>query len=849
MGFLERVRKGISLFGLWTSILIALTPLRQAWAAAHHATPPRRGLALWPAAWRALRARPAEPAPLSTYTTLGAVRSHAASSRGVAIICANATLHVTVLAPDLLRLQVQRDGEDLDTFSYAIARADETWPATPFTVRTEPAALIVETEAIVLRVRTDGAEIALNDRRDGREITRIVWGPGWRDRALACSFGLATGERIYGLGEKAFGMDRRGHVYQMWNDDPSGAYVQGKDPLYLNIPFIISGRGPYAGGLFLDNTYRSTVDAGCSQTDRLTLRADGGPLRVYLFAGPTAGAVAERYTELTGRLRLPPLWALGYHQSRWSYTPDSRARDIAAEFRRRSIPCDAIHLDIHHMDGYRCFTWHSQRFPQPARLMHDLHGQGFKVVSLVDCGVKRDRADNVCRDGLAQRVFCTYPDGSLYRGPVWPGDCYFPDFTSPRVRAWWGRQHKGLMETGVDGVWNDMNEPTIFGPTSTTLLDCVRHDWEGRGADHAQAHNVYGLLMARASAEGLAALQPDRRPFVITRAGWAGLQRFAMNWMGDNTSTWEHLRLTIPMIANLGLCGLAFTGPDAGGFAGDCEPDLLARWLQLGVFTPFLRNHSALGTADQEPWAHGEPYESINRRTIALRYHLLPYIYTAFWQCSRSGVPMLRPLFMVWPDDAQAAAIDDQFMFGDALLVAPVMERGATRRTVYLPAGVWYDWWTGTRCDGGCTITVDAPLDRLPLFARAGSAVPGWPAMQFVGERPVDALTLHVFPGDGGSVLYEDDGATPAYQRGDYCVTEIAVQRTEHGIAVERRCSGPFTPVYTEVELAVHGLDATPAPLAHSGDGAALSGAYEAASRTWRWRAPLARTYVIEQRA
>lgn len=847
MSVLERVRRGISLFGLWTSILIMLTPLRHAWAVARHGTA-RRGLARWLACWRILTGKRPPPAPLSTYTVLGPVRDYVRDERSVAIACANGTLHVTVLADDLLRLHVQRVGEPLDTFSYAVARPDEAWPPVAFALADDGAALSIETAAVLLRISKDGGPIDLLDRRDQRTITRLAWGPGWRGAELACSFTLAEGERIHGLGEKAFGLDRRGHVYQMWNDDPSGAYAPGKDPLYLGVPFYMGARGPFAYGVFLDNTYRSTVDAGSTEADRLTLRADGGPLRCYLFAGPTAAAVVARFSELTGRMRLPPLWALGYHQSRWSYTPDSRVRAIAAEFRQRRIPCDAVHLDIDYMDGYRCFTWHPQRFADPAGLIGDLHGQGFKVIPLIDCGVKRDGAYSVYRDGLQQGAFCTFPDGTPYHGPVWPGDCCFPDFTNPRVRAWWREQHTGLIAIGVDGVWNDMNEPTVFGPTSSTLPDCVRHDWEGRGADHAQAHNVYGLLMARASAEALAALRPERRTLVISRAGWAGLQRHAMNWMGDNTSTWEHLRLTVPMIANLGLCGLAFTGPDTGGFAGDCEPELLARWLQLGVCTPFLRNHSAAGTADQEPWVHGEPYESINRRTIALRYHLLPYIYTAFWQCSESGLPMLRPLFLVWPDDEQAERIEDQFMFGDALLAAPVLERGASRRTLYLPAGVWYDWWTGARYDGGCTITVDAPLDTLPLFARAGSAVPAWPAMQFVGERPIDALTLHVFPGNGESVLYEDDGDSTAYIRGEYRVTRFTLRQETGRLTIEQRQSGAYAPPYRALDLIVHGLPAAAQPRLKAGDESEQAGEHDAASGAWRWRTRLAGSYVVTYR-
>ncbi len=808
MSLFERARRGLQLFGLWTSLLIVLTPLRHAYARARCAQPRRRGPALWWAAWRAVTARPRAASPLSAFTLPGALRSYEVSGRCVTMQCERATLHIVVLADDVLRLHVQRPGEPLDAFSYAVARCDEQWPAAPFSVRLEPAALVIETAAVVCRVSRDDSRIAVHDRHSGREVMRSAWGPGWHGDDVACSFQLADEERVYGLGEKAFGMNRRGRVYQMWNDDPSGAYAPGKDPLYLGIPFYLGVRGPHACGVFFDNAHRGAVDAGCSVTDRLTMRACGGPMRWYLLAGPTATDVLRRFTELTGRMRLPPLWVLGYHQSRWSYTPAQRVLQVAAEFRRRRVPCDAIHLDIDYMDGYRCFTWHPQRFPDPPGLVGALHEQGFKLVTIIDPGIKTDRSYKAFGDGLDNGVYCTLADGSLYRGPVWPGDCCFPDFSRASSRAWWGKQCQALTDVGVDGLWNDMNEPTVFGPTSSTLPDCVRHDGDGHPTTHGAVHNVYGLLMARASAEGLEAHRPDRRTFVVTRSGWAGLQRYAMNWMGDNTSTWEHLRLTVPMIANLGLSGLAFTGPDTGGFAGDCEPELLTRWLQLGVFTPFLRNHSAMGTADQEPWAHGEPYESINRQSIELRYHLLPYIYTAFRQCSASGMPMLRPLFLMWPHDLQAAAVDDQFMFGDALLVAPVLEPGARQRDVYLPSGAWYDWWSGRRLAGGRTVGVDAPLDRLPIFARAGAIVPAWPVMQHTGERSIDVLTLYVWVGDGESVLYEDDGASTAYRQGAMRITHLRQQTTDDGLAVERQCEGPYTPSYDAVELRVCGLEA-----------------------------------------
>jgi len=350
------------------------------------------------------------------------------------------------------------------------------------------------------------------------------------------------------------------------------------------------------------------------------------------------------------------------------------------------------------------------------------------------------------------------------------------------------------------------------------MPDCVRFDWEGKGTDFREAHNVYGLLMVRASFEGLRRLRPDRRTLIISRSGWAGLQRYGSHWTGDNQTNWPSLANTIPMVLTLGLSGVAFTGPDTGGFSGNPSGELLTRWNQLSVFTPFFRNHTAVWTADQEPWVHGEPYESLNRAAIELRYRMLPYVYTAFWQCSQTGLPMMRPLFLAFPDDAATVGVQDQFMFGDSLLVAPVLEEGAVRRSVYLPAGRWHDFWNGQAHDGPATIEVDAPLHKLPLFARAGSVIPNWPVMQYVGERAPDPLTLHVFPGSGESLLYEDDGDGWAYKEGGFRLSKFALTAANRGWTLGWSREGRYAPLYSQVEVVIHGLSTTPRALVDGQD-------------------------------
>jgi alpha-glucosidase len=874
----------IPIVGLGLTIRSMLYPLRKAYHAARFADPRRRGPALWWAAWSQISKEGGlnrQPPPSLTpeeYTLLGEVRSHTVDGQTILVQCENANVQLTVLAPDLIRVALQRLGESLDAFSYAIAKPEEQWPPTPFKVRDVSQSLEIWTAKLVCCVSKSPCRIAFFDPSAGSDFERKdapisadKEGLAWHSSEAACFRHLPSTEHVYGLGEKAFGLDRRGRTFEMWNDDPH-AYPPGTEPLYLNIPLFIGLRGEKAYGLFFDNTYRSWLDLGASAPDTLAFRATGGSLCYYFFYGPQVSTVLERYTEMTGRMQLPPLWALGYQQSRWSYMTEARVREIAREFRARRIPCEAIHLDIHYMDGYRCFTWDRQRFPDPARMMADLRADGFKIVPIIDCGIKADRNYSVCRDGMAQAMFCKYPDGTLYSGPVWPGECHFPDFTSPRVREWWGKQYCSLVEMGMEGVWNDMNEPTAMGWAGDTFPDCVRHDWEGRGCDHARAHNIYGMQMARATAEGLQALRPDRRTFVLTRSGWAGLQRYAMNWTGDNQSTWEHLRLTMPMVANLGLSGLAFTGADVGGFGGTPNGELLTRWIQLGVFTPFFRNHTALNTSDQEPWRHGEPYESINRRYIELRYQLLPYIYTAFWQCAQTGLPMLRPLFLGWQNDPHTYTLEDEFMFGDALLIAPVshpsqesprpseedlrpseedLRPSATQRDVYLPEGTWYDWspipevgWSSKCYAGPQTISIKAPLDQLPIFVRAGSVIPAWPIMQYIGQQPVDVLTLHVFPGSGQSVLYEDDGESLEYQSGEFRVTRFSMQSNSNALTIQRTTQGPFEPTCTRVEIVVYSASG---PRSVSADGLSVKDwRFDEATQTLHIRAPLAHMYHIQ---
>ena len=643
-------------------------------------------------------------------------------------------MEVTAVADGVFRVGLFRDGRPSDYASPALA--DHPAPGEPV----EIAAFrdLVEIESIGF---VDGRPRLVTRRRPG--------------------------ERFFACGERTSGLEKTGSHQVFWNIDPPAGHTASFNNLYTSIPFVLSLSEGRSHGLLFDSTGRVEIDLAKVDPARVVYEAAGGDLVFYVVAGPSPREVLDRYTALTGRTPMPPVWALGNQQSRWSYMSADELRAIAAEFRARSIPCDVLYLDIDYMDGYRVFTWDVERFPDPAGLIAELGEQGFRVVTIVDPGVKVDMSYPLYTEGRERGYFCLTHDGAEYNNDVWPGLCAFPDFTDPAVRSWWGARHAGLLDAGVAGVWCDMNEPALFVPRQSTMPGDVVHPGGGRPRWHAEVHNAYGSHMAAATREGLERLRPERRPFVVSRAGYAGLQRHALQWTGDNSSWWEHLWMGMPQLQNLGLSGVAWCGVDIGGFFGDCDGELLARWTEFGAFQPFCRNHSALGTVAQEPWAFGEPWESVCRDMLRLRMRLVPYLYTLFEECHRTGAPVLRPLLFEYPDDPVTYSADDQFLVGDALLVAPITRPGIEHRHVYLPAGAWCHWWTGERFKGPAHILAHAPLGRPALFARANVPVPLGDPVDHTGLPSSLTWLVHAAPGAGESSLYEDagDGYGPCCRR------------------------------------------------------------------------------------
>jgi len=602
--------------------------------------------------------------------------------------------------------------------------------------------------------------------------------------------------------------------------------------MYRSVPFYFGLRRGLGYGIFLDNPYRSFFDFDSKNNGQTSFSAAGGTMNYYFIYGPDLLDVARQYTDITGRPELPPLWALGFHQSRWSYHPESRVREVANEFRERKIPCDAIYLDIDYMDGYRCFTWNEKSFPNPAQLTADLEKQGFQTIVMIDPGLKVDENYWVFKDGLKKDMFCRRTTGKLMIGPVWPQNCVFPDFTNPKVRTWWADLYEHLYtKDGISGFWNDMNEPAVFKINHKTFPDEVLHDYDGHPTNHQKAHNIYGLLMSRATLEGLKKLKPEKRPFLLTRASFSGGQRYAAVWTGDNVASWEHLMLGNRQCQRMSVSGFSFIGTDVGGFVEQPDGELMARWLQLGVFHPVFRVHSMgnnedgagetdqerihkleeIDRMDQEPWSFGEEATNHARAAIELRYKLLPYFYTAFWQYASYGTPMLRSLVFYDQQDGEAIFNEQEFLFGDHLLVSAVTEPGVEQQDVYLPKGQWYDYFDKTKYDGEQTITVETPLSHIPIFAKAGAILPHYPVQQYTDEFPIEELTLQVFYKNGNetSQLYEDAGEGYAYRKGDYNLKTFELAGTAQVFVLAQKQEGQFSESYTTCRLELFGLPFT----------------------------------------
>jgi alpha-glucosidase len=634
---------------------------------------------------------------------------------------------------------------------------------------------------------------------------------------------LASKERVFALGERTGPMNKHGQAFPIWNADPPIHHIASLLTMHASIPFYIGLQQDRAYGILIDHTGHTEMDMGKSNEAEASMTVDGDSLIVYFFAGPTPADILRQYTDLTGHMPLPARWTIGYHQCRWGYKTEQQVLAVARRLRERHHPCDAIWLDIDYMQGYRNFTWNPETFPHPTQMMQHLHEQGMHVVTIVDPGTKIDDEYAVYRQGMQQDYFCSYENGEYFKGTTWPGACVFPDFSRSEVRAWWVSLYQGLLDQGVDGIWNDMNEPA-----TTSLLPSAHNEVYGSTMDsqavhragkdqptepdgppvlHKFFHNAYGLEMARSSYEGLSRLRPSSRPFVLSRSGTTGIQRYAALWTGDNSSEWETIPLSLRMCLNIGMSGIPFIGPDIGGFWYASDGELLVRFVQMVALMPFCRNHNHKDSPDQEPWAFGEPYESAFRKAIETRYQLIPYLYTLFQEASATGAPVMRPFYYHYPQDEQACDVETAFLVGDTLLSAPISEPGVTSRRVYLPEGSWFDYWDGTEYLGKTSYDIVAPLDRWPLLVRGNSILPTGPVMQYTDQYPTDPLTFTCYMTSNGIAKYthyEDDGSTQEYHKGVFAKACVNCRVENDVVTVEiEEQHNNYKPTRQEYEIIV----------------------------------------------
>ena len=706
----------------------------------------------------------------------------------------------TVFTPNIIRVQISQN-EFFDELSYAVVCTPE---ATDFEVSEVEKCIVIQTKSLKLEIYKDPIRFSFYSN-NGQLLNEDYPGFGisFMGDAKSVYKTIQKGERFIGLGEKSGDLDRKGSGYINWNTD-NFAYSTEADPLYCSIPFYIGLHNQLAYGIFLDNTYQSHFNFGASNDRFSSFTVQGGDLNYYFIHNPSVVEIITSYTHLTGRMQMPPLWGLGYQQCRYSYYPDHEVYNVAKTFREKRIPADAIVLDIHYMDNYKIFSWDSDRFPDPEKMVKDLKEQGFNVVVMCDPGLKIEDNYQPYEEGVAQDLFLKYPDGTYYSGQVWPGWCHFPDFTKPDTRNWWGNKLKDYVQLGIKGYWNDMNEIATWGHK---LPELIEFDFEGEGGSTKRGRNVYGLMMCRSTFEGAKKLLGDERPFNLTRSAYSGVQRYATVWTGDNVSTDEHMLLGVRLVNSLGLSGVAYAGYDIGGFVGEPSIALFARWISIGAFSPFFRGHSMVNSRDSEPWSFGEEVEDISRNYINLRYQLIPYLYSVFYEACISGIPVTRSLAIDYSfdDEIYKLPFQNQYLFGPNILVAPV-ESYKEMTKVYLPEGRWYNFHTEELHRGQTQVYVDAPLTNLPLFIKAGSVIPMQSVVQSTQEIPEPLLHLHVYGGGQSEFLYyEDDGKTYQYQNGSNYRRNIIFDH-QQGTLTLTVVEGSWPSKFSEIKIHYHGF-------------------------------------------
>jgi alpha-glucosidase len=738
---------------------------------------------------------------------------HVARSQSMPVSELGNVSQVRLLA-DTLLLRTDQAEARIWVYSPTVIRVRVTKPHaakdTSFAVIQQPTKISYQDADSVLEVKTPMIKLVISKRpmrfkfytADGKSLSEDDqrFGINWQNARVTSYRRIFPDERFIGLGEKTGNLDRRGQSYVNWNTD-AGLNNPSTDPLYETYPFYMGLHSGLTYGIFLDNPAKTYFNFGASTDNRMSwFGAESGDMNYYFFGAQQVADIVRDYTWLTGRMEMPPLWSLGYQQSRYSYASAKEVLEIAQTFRSRHIPADVLYCDIDYMDRYKIFTWNKTTFPDPKAMIDKLKAKNYHLVTIVDPGIKVEKGYDKYDEGMAHNFFARYPNGEPYIGDAWPGRIHFPDFTDAAVRKWWGGSFTTLTHPGVEGFWNDMNEPSTWGQDIPAMVQLGRFSMP-------EVRNVYGMQMARATYDGARALLGNQRPFVLTRAAYAGTQRYSAVWTGDNSPYDAHMLLGQRLVNTLGLAGMAFAGVDIGGFSGNVTAELLVRWNSLGVYTPMFRNHTSIETAYREPWRWGAANEQIIKTDIEERYRLLPYLYSSFYQAHTTGMPVSRSLVINYSQDANIynEKFQNEFLFGDNILVAPVIST-VNKAEVYLPQGNWYRKGTDSLYTGGKSYQVAAPLNNLPVFVKAGAIVPKQHVVESTADKGDGILELHIWNGPASTfVYYEDDGQTYNYQQGNFYKRQISFNPAQQQLSLTQ-VTGAYQSKYTKLRLVLHGF-------------------------------------------
>lgn len=737
---------------------------------------------------------------------IGKIVSSKKIAGGIQGKTATAIFDVHAYNDNVIRVRVSKE-KAFHNFSYALV--DNNIPSFNAAVTENGNTIFISTNAINVEIEKRPSFRIIFKNKNGTVINEDVkgdcFGTAFIGDKVSVYKKMQGGERFVGMGEALGSLDKRGTGITLNNTD-TYKYGDPRLSMYVSVPFYIGIHNQQQYGIFYNNSYKSFFNFGLSTPDFTSVTMDGGDADYFFMYDESVGKIMEHYTSLTGRIQLPPMWGIGYHQSRCSYYPQEKVEWIAETFRKKQIPLDCIVLDADYQQGYQPFRVNEHRFPDLPALAASLAKQNIELTASVYPGVAIDSAYHSYVDGLKKGVFIKYADGSLFNTEIAPVKCYLPDYTNPKTRAWWKEKMKWLPDNGIHGYWNDMNEPAIGG---SYLPDNLLFDFDGRKANALEAKNVYGFQMARSSYEAALQNSPNRRPFILTRSGFAGVQRYSAVWSGDNTASDEGLQSSVLLNNQMGLSGISFVGHDIGGFIGDGSKDLYKRWIEVGVFSPFCRNHKGCGGVAGEPWAYDDEAEAISKTFINFRYRLMPYLYSAFYEATQTGMPIARSLSIDYPHDDKVYdnSYQQQFLFGASILIAPAISTEKNKK-LYLPKGEWYNIYTDEKLTGAKELTEDAPIYQLPLYIRSSSVVPLQSIVQSTKDKSSDTLELHIYNGkeENSFVYYEDEGDGFNYKKNAYCKRQIAFSAKEKKVVIQKQ-EGSFVSRFIKFKLVFHGFD------------------------------------------